>query len=301
MKKYSIKKSPLYRLRNKRKLAELLGLEKSFFRNKKERYYKYNEFFIKTGEKKRLISEPNQKLKNIQKRLNRLFSRITTPFWLYSGIKGKSYIGNAIKHKNSNYLVKIDIKDFYPNCKIIHLKESLEKNFLMTNDIAWEICYLTTYEGYLPQGSPTSLILSYWTYKDLFDEIAEISNKNNITVTLYVDDITFSSKQPITSNFLNNIEEILNKKGLEIKKSKTKYYKPDEYKKVTGVTLNEGSVKVPNKLRYEIITMFKIFLTSNSKRKKEIYPRLNGKINSARQIEPDIFPEIYNRLKKYKF
>jgi len=46
--------------------------------------------------------------------------------------------------------------------------------------------------------------------------------------------------------------------------------------------------------------MFKSFLASDNKRKIEIYPKLNGKINSARQIEPDIFLEIYNKLKKYK-
>ena len=65
-KEYSIEKSPLYRLRNKKKLAILLGLPNNYF--KKVHQYKYSEFYEdKPNGGKRRINNPEEKLKKFKK------------------------------------------------------------------------------------------------------------------------------------------------------------------------------------------------------------------------------------------
>lgn len=119
IKYYKLEKSPLYRLRNRGKLAKLLGLPHNYFRKNYKTLEKYNCFCKITGKskKKRLIQNPCEKLKEIQKRLLYYLSRIETPNWLISGKKGKCYIDNARVHNINGFVVTTDIKDFYSNCK----------------------------------------------------------------------------------------------------------------------------------------------------------------------------------------
>ncbi|ORU21299.1 hypothetical protein ACC93_10175, partial [Francisella tularensis subsp. holarctica] len=48
---------------------------------------------------------------------------------------------------------------------------------------------------HLVQGSCVSQILSFYCNKEMFDEVYKYSKERNITFTLYVDDLSFSSSQ----------------------------------------------------------------------------------------------------------
>ena len=71
---YPIENSPLYRLRNRRKLAEFLNLPKNYF--KEEHTYCYNEFSRPkpNGDGERHFTVPPEDLKDIQKHICKLFS-----------------------------------------------------------------------------------------------------------------------------------------------------------------------------------------------------------------------------------
>ena len=66
-------------MRNRRKLAVLLGLPQNYFSNKRE--YKYCEFSKPkpNGDGERHFTVPSEELKLIQKALCRLLTRIETP------------------------------------------------------------------------------------------------------------------------------------------------------------------------------------------------------------------------------
>ena len=48
--------------------------------------------------------------------------------------------------------------------------------------------------NHLISGAPTSQILSYLANHKMFDEMQAISDENNVIMTVYVDDVTFSSE-----------------------------------------------------------------------------------------------------------
>ena len=74
----------------------------------------------------------------------------------------------------------------------------------MSADVAWFISKLIIYENQLPIGSPTSQLVAFWSYKDMFDEILEYSLLNELKISVFVDDISFSSNKSISKNILYN-------------------------------------------------------------------------------------------------
>lgn len=292
-KTYPIEKSRLYRLRNRKKLAGLLGLSPAFFR--KEHVFEYKEFSRPkpNGDGQRHFSVPEDELKRIQKRLCRLLMRIETPEWVISGKKHHSYISNAEKHIDKAFIKTMDISSFYDSAKKRYIYIMFRDKFLMEHDIAWLLADLVTVNGKLPTGSPSSQTIVFWAYRDMFENINDIATKHNCVFTLYVDDMTFSSKQPISRQLRTEVAEVLKKYGLKAKAKKDHYYQGKDFKVVTGVGIKGGKKVVLNRHRKNILDQYKKCREHNDK--KEIQ-KLKGMLISARQVEPSIFPGIMNYL-----
>lgn len=294
---YKIEQSPLYRMRNKRKLAVLFGLPKNYFSHRSE--YNYFEFSKPkpNGDGERHFTVPSEELKLIQKALCRLLMRIETPEWVMSGKKHCSYITNAERHKNCKFLKTMDISQFYDSVQKRYIYRMFRDIFKMADDIAWLMTELVTYKGILPTGSPSSQLIVYWTYSQMFEKIQKIANDKGCFFTLYVDDMTFSSQYPISNELRTDVAKELKKNGLKAQMSKDHYYQADAMKVITGVGVKNGQVVVLNRKRKAILEQYQ-----KCKETKNIYDveKLNGMLCSIRQIEKDIFPQIENYVKHYE-
>ena len=296
-KMYSLQVSPLYRMRNRRKLAILLGLSEDYF--KCEHKYEYNTFsrLKANGKDMRYFAVPADDLKIIQKKICKLLSRIETPDWVMTGKKHCSYIYNAERHKDNAFVKTMDISQFYDSAQRSHIYKMFVDTFKMSNDIAWLMTNLVTYENKLPTGSPSSQMVVYWTYSRMFDEIYKISQRYQCEFTLYVDDMTFSSRKPINKQLRQDVAYQLKMNGLKAKPQKDHYYQAGKLKEVTGVGLKDGRKIVLNRKRKQILEQFNKCKKSSNILEIE---KLNGMLCALRQIEPDIFPEIANYLKHYE-
>jgi hypothetical protein len=295
-KTYPIEISPLYRMRNRRKLAETLGLPLNYFSKNHE--VVYNEFSRPkpNGDGERHFTVPPEELKTIQKRLCKLMTRIEIPDWVMSGKKHRSYITNAEKHLESSFIKTMDISQFYDSVQRGYIYKMFKNIFKMEKDISWIMTDLVTYKGILPTGSPTSQLIVYWTYCEMFVAINDVALENDSIFTLYVDDITFSSNKPIGANLRAEVSLLLKKNGLRAKVKKDHYYQSNTFKVVTGVGIYKGKKVVLNKKRKQILDQY-----MKCKENRNIYDieKLNGMLCSLRQIEPEIFPEIHNFVKHY--
>lgn len=298
-KEYTIEKSPLYKLSNKQKLAKLLGLPNNYFRT--IHTYKYTEFFKdKPDGSKRKINNPEDSLKKIQKRIFNLLNRIEKSDWVISGKKGKSYVDNAKRHQFNNNICTIDIEKFYDSTKEIYVYNFFKNTLHMSVNIATILTNLVTYEGRIPTGTSTSQIIAYLSYKDIFTNIYEICKKQDITFSLYVDDITLSSNKIISKNIKYKINSLLNLCDLNIKTSKTKFFSKKTNKSVTGTIIDANkNIKLENRKRKEIIDLYKECINPSTYSIEKLV-KLNGKMNDANQVEKGIFPSFSIYLKKNK-
>lgn len=298
-KQYPLENSPLFNLSNKRKFEELIGIEK-YSLNKTSKYISYYKFTeAKKSGGERLITAPNNYLKKIQRSIYNLMSRIERPDWLISGSKGKCYIDNAKYHQKnqSQYALTLDIKEFYPNCKRKYVFAFLSNTMKMSNDTAGVLADILTLDSEIPTGSPASQLLAFFAYREMFEELHSLALKHGCVLTVYVDDLAFSSKTPFNNNTLiNDAAFILKKYGHGMKRRKKRYYSKEDSKLFTGVILDKNNqIKVPNNLRLKIKDDGKMLNNIDKmpeSEKDKFKKRVKGRLVAARNIEPTIYPEL---------
>lgn len=305
---YSIECSPLYKLNNKNQLAELLYTELKFIQEirSSRQYYKIWEEPKDSGHEIRVIETPCKKLKRIQGRLLQLLSRIDTPDYLKSGKKGEDYISNARYHKeSSSNCLCIDINKFYPSVSKEYVFRAFKNDFQMSEDLAGLITEIVTIkknesenEACVPTGAPTSQLIAFLAYQKTFTKLYDFAKLQEISMSLYVDDITFSSNQPISQHFFNWVEKRLKEVGLRIKSKKTKRWHEKDHKSVTGVILTpSGELKISNKQKKKIREK----MSENPSDPKKLASLL-GSLNSAQRIEPNFMKskkeDIIDKLRK---
>jgi len=110
--------------------------------------------------KRRKIVEPTGRYKVILKNLNRSLQRISLPDYIYGGRKGKSNIDNARRHIRKPMVFKADIKDCFPSIKSGRVYELFSERLACSPNVARILTRITTIDGTLPQGYPTSTIIA---------------------------------------------------------------------------------------------------------------------------------------------
>ena len=97
----------------------------------------------------------------------------------------------------------------------------------------------------LPQGAPTSPILSNIVCQKLDFLLTGVAKRFGLKYSRYADDITFSSMHNVYqpgSEFIGELHRIITQQNFNIKESKTRLQKDGYRKEVTGLLVNE----IPN-------------------------------------------------------
>lgn len=300
IKKYDITQCALYKCRTRKRLEYLLRLDPGGLKMI-DSIIGYHKFEIdkKHSDEKREITAPDKTLKAIQRRILYLLQRVIRPEWLISGEKQKCYIDNGKAHLNGKYVLTIDIKKFYDNCTREPVYQFFVQKLKTSPDVAEILTNIITYNGGIPTGCPTSQIMAFYAYSDMFSEIFDLAKQHGCKFTLYVDDMTFSSKEPFSSHQLSQmIDRVLRKYGHKPKYPKVKYYGPSDYKPITGTVVTpEHSLAVPNGLQKTIYDAFQtvkplIGVETCSEEDARQILSLKGQIQAACNIEDGKFPEI---------
>lgn len=308
---------PLYGLKSKKLLKRLLRINNN--QVMKQPYIaSLVSPYIDKSRKPRLIEPPHEELKIIQKRIKNCLGRIIVPDNVFSGVKGKSYADNARFHVGNNRrnLYKIDLTSFFPSITRDTVYRFFAEDLLCSPDVAQLLADLTTidlgkssaknideiYEflkeknvssyNHLISGAPTSQILSYLVNHQMFDEMQKLADDNGITMTVYVDDVTFSSENRISKNFRDKIIAIIRKYNYQISRKKVKRYTKLYPKLVTGVIIDTtGNPVLKNSMRQKIILAYNDLKTNPEN--ADLRMRLRGLLIAARQVNKDAFPTIY--------
>lgn len=297
-KMYPINQSPLYRLRKKSDLERLLGLEPGVLKKEICLDSQYSVFYIKkkSGGERTVVNPNGKRVVQIQKSLFKYLNRIERPEWVKSGRKSESYITNAAEHVDFSYGMKSDISCFYDSVAYNRIRKFFLEKLEMPQDVAEIMTRMVTYKRHLPTGGKVSMLIAYFAYEDMFKEIRQTAEKQGIVFTLYVDDLSFSSEERISADFFDDVYRIVARYGLKAKWSKTQFYSNGGYREYTGVGIKDREMILPNDRRRDIIECFKA--CQDNPEDMKLLASLNGKLNAARQVEPDAFSQIYGYVKK---
>ena len=197
----------------------------------------------------RVINPPKQELKVIQKRINAyLVENVPFPEFAFGGIEGRDNIQNARVHKGQKYVFQTDLKDFFPSVsnKMVYAM-FVEKGF--SPDVASLLTKLTTYEGHLPQGAPTSTTIANHVFAPAGQELQSIALREGLRFTTFVDDVTLSSQRDFKT-VVPAIITIIEKHGFRISHGKTSYR--SGFTDITGVKMLNNSMAPTDELKKRI-------------------------------------------------
>ncbi|HAU0484850.1 TPA: RNA-directed DNA polymerase, partial [Legionella pneumophila] len=223
----------------------------------------YHSFSIpkKSGEL-REINAPNRILKEIQyKLLNELQSYYSKRNCTHGFINERNVVTNARPHVKKNIILNLDLKEFFQSIHFGRVRNLFMSNpFNFNKNVATVLAQICCHKGHLPQGAPTSPLITNLICYKLDKELSKLAFNNNCTVTRYVDDITFSfncSHDKIPRDILDGISgesisiskklvNIINKNGFEINYKKVRLSSSNQRQQVTGIVTNV-KVNLPRK------------------------------------------------------
>ena len=215
----------------------------------------YKEFSIAKGSGKlRRITAPDKRLKMLQRKLAPLLDqlyRVRNP--VHGFVPGRSVKSNAEAHTNRRYVVNLDLKDFFPSITENRVRGVLQA-IGVDRRVSEIVARLCCYNGHLPQGAPTSPVLSNMICYRLDTLLLRVAKAARAIYTRYADDITFSTFQPPAGLFeaaippsgrfapaalATNLLEVVTGNGFAINPDKAHYADRHARRIVTGLKINE--------------------------------------------------------------
>lgn len=213
----------------------------------------------------RQINSSNGKLKEVQAHLyNFMTKKVEIPQYIYGGVKGKNNVCNARFHQGNKYVFTTDLKSFFPT--ISH--KQVFQMFLQegcTPTIARILTKLTTCKYQVPQGIPTSTLIANLVFKPYGLKIYQLAKENHIKFSMFVDDITLSSKADF-KNLIPQFLSIIQKSGFKINHKKTHYQTKNPI--ITGVICQNNRLLAPLGYKKKVAILSKQLPTHGSVKNK---------------------------------
>jgi retron-type reverse transcriptase len=271
----------------------------SFSRTAPHRYKSY-EILKKDGINKRKIAQPSKEVKLLQRSaINTLEYILPIHGTAFAYVKNRSIKHNALIHKDSDFILKTDLSNFFNSItpqillnKIIkaNIKLSAKDIDLITHLFFWKEQRNSSLK--MSIGAPSSPFLSNFIMFDFDQRLVEICSQHNCKYTRYADDITISSSEDFFGlNFPAIIREILQTEfnnALKLNTAKTKYISKAHHRNVTGITLtNDKKISIGHERKRLLSAKIHHFKNGKITDSKEIL-KLKGQLSFAFYIMPDL-------------
>lgn len=210
----------------------------------------------------RNILAPYLHLKEIQRLLVKTLDETYQPRQATQGyIKQRDIKTNAQIHKGQHWILRVDLQDFFPTIHRGRVRGLLIKSpFNFSENLADMISKLCTYptsavHSSLPQGAPTSPILSNLVCRTLDRDLMQLAKKYRCYYSRYADDLVFSTDRrsfPTALAYMAegksqvgaSLEKIITKQNFVINIEKTILRNQQSRQMVTGLVVNQ-KVNVP--------------------------------------------------------
>jgi len=233
----------------------------------------------------RQISVPETKLMIVQRWIaGHILAALPVHRASFAFAPKSSIVGCAAEHCGARWLIKLDITGFFGSISEIQVyRVFLTAGYAPL--VAFELARLCTHApcgskryrkpvwraralgrpiynyrqpriGYLPQGAPTSPMLSNLVMYQTDLKIASLAAKAGLAYTRYSDDITFSTKGPLdrakAMEVVWETAAILRAIGLELNRRKTRIVPPGGRKVVLGLLVDGNVPKLARKFRDQL-------------------------------------------------
>lgn len=301
-------------------LAELLNIEKEDLKALLKAPPQYQAFHIpKPDGGKRLIEAPNDNLKKLQQTLNHYLQAYyhgIRPMAVYGGVAAadndlpvRNILSNARRHLNRQWVLNMDIHDFYHHVSMQKVTDILRGVVGMSEKTAAAVARLCCFKNRLPMGAPTSCILANFACLDLDKALQAVADKHNIRYTRFIDDMTFSSNQEISEQVIDKIRATIYACGFPVNEHKMWQKHLANSPEVTGLILYPDKVDIAPTYIQDLkkdVDLYRQMVKANDRIKQVFHVRnltqfrqhLQGKINFVGMIRGKLDATFRNLRKR---
>jgi RNA-directed DNA polymerase len=218
---------------------------------------RYRNFVLrKRSGGNRPIAAPNRNLKVIQRRLAEalleLYGKGREP--VHSFVKGKGIHTNAARHTRRTFVLRVDLESFFSSVHFGRVRGTFTAPPLsLPEPVATVLAHICCYRGSLPQGAPSSPILTNFVCRGLDAALVQLAKECRATYTRYCDDLIFSFTRRRTDQLPPRIvsvssgrpvlgEDLLSAisgSGFTVNASKTRLHGVGSRQTVTGIVVND--------------------------------------------------------------
>ena len=306
----------------------------------------YNKFSIrKRSGGRRFIHVPTQNLLKTQRWINtHILRKLPTHAASHAFTPQSSIKKCATQHCGAQWLIKMDITGFFESIseiQVFRVFNSLGYSPLVSFELArictvgikdlsprykhkvWRVkkknreidMYSSKVLGYLPQGAPTSPMLSNLVMLEIDSTIQECANKYDLAYTRYSDDLTFSTREKIfnrekASSLVEDVSKILISKGFYPQHRKTTIVPPGSRKVVLGL-LVDGEIprlrrEFKDNLRQHFYYLDRHGVIEHAQQRgfdsiRGFKNHIKGLIDYANMIEPAYASQMLDKFNQIKW
>ena len=276
---------------------------------------RYRHFSIpKKSGGKRNIAAPSKGLGHILYYVNILLKAIYQPSDYAMGfVEGRSVVDNAIRHIGQNYVFNTDIENFFPSIEQPRVWKRFQlKPFNFKKPIANILAGLCcikeknddgTVKYILPQGAPTSPLITNAICDTLDRRLSGLARRFNLHYSRYADDITFSSMHNVykeDGDFRTELKRIIEGQNFTMNEAKTRLQKIGERQEVTGLTIS-NKVNASTAYVAEIRNLLHIWEKYGyNEAYKRFYPIYKESKGHVKKGEPLLENVLYGKLQYLK-
>lgn len=250
------------------------------------RYYHYGK--IVTKNKERPTATPIGRFGEIVNNVKYLLNHIKLPDYLHGGIKGRSPVTNASCHIGKAAVLNFDLEDFFPSVKSYLVYRLFSKRLGCSRVVAEILTKLVTLNGGVPQGSPTSTVVTNLVIIPLCERLKGLANNHRCDYGQFVDDGAISGPAYI-ENLRCLIDKIIRQERFraspKLHKRLTMYRNQEQI--VTGVRVNTG-IDAPHEKLSKVmdeLNQLKATINSGEKLAPKKIRSIQGKIQHIKALK----------------
>lgn len=247
----------------------------------------------------RSIDAPSKNMKLIQRWiLGNILYKLNAGEYAHGFIPKKSIVTNASVHVGQELVLGIDLKDFFPSIKLSRVI-GLFRSIGYSEEISHVLGELCTFNWRLPQGAPTSPMISNLIAWRMDIKLSKFCIKRNLNYSRYADDITISGGKNIPK-YKTLIFRKIEEEGFSINFDKVRLHDSGSSQRVTGLVVNEkvtlGREK-KKKLRAIVHNIVKNgHVAANKDNDPFFKERIFGHLAFAKMAEPDFAGSLLDKL-----
>ena len=201
----------------------------------------------------REIAAPVTALKIIQRKLNQVLQSVYQIKPAVHGfVQDKSIVTNAQAHSRQRFVLNIDLMDFFPTIHFGRIRGMfMSRPYNLNEDVAQVLAQICCFDSRLPQGAPTSPIISNMICAKMDSQLRRLAQRHRCIYTRYADDISFSTSMPQFPAALarvsaytgqleigDELQRIVENNGFTLNPMKTRLQTRYQRQEVTGLTTN---------------------------------------------------------------